>query len=194
MTEEEIIHGCIKQDRECQRLLYEKYFGKMLNISIRYAKNLNEAKEILHNAFKNIFSQLKHTVDLNAKRKDAVPAVSIEDWIKKSVIEAAIAHMHNNKKEYFVSSTINAREAERSSSLEITDEQLIAAADTNSVVQALQLLSPSYRAVYNMHEIDGYSHTEISKLLDISESTSQDNLSKGKFNIRKNLGRMISSK
>lgn len=193
MTEEEIIQGCLKHDRNCQRLLYEQYFGKMLNVSIRYAKSLNEAKEILHSAFKNIFGQLKHFVDSNAKIKDDTSLVSIEDWIKKSVIEAAIAHMHNNKKEYFVSSTINAREAEKSSSTEITDEQIIAMADTNTIVQALQQLSPSYRAVYNMHEVDGYSHAEISKLLDIGESTSLDNLSKGKFNIRKNLAKLISN-
>jgi RNA polymerase sigma-70 factor (ECF subfamily) len=192
MTEEEIIHGCLRHDRNCQRMLYEQYFGKMINVGIRYAKSLNEAKEILHLAFKNIFSQLKHFVDLNAKRKNDAPAVSMEDWIKRSVIEAAVAHMHNNKREYFVSSTINARDVEKSSSAEITDEQIIAAADINAVVQALQQLSPSYRAVYNMHEVDGYSHSEISKLLDISESTSHDNLSKGKFNIRKNLARMIS--
>jgi RNA polymerase sigma-70 factor (ECF subfamily) len=173
-------------------MLYEQYFGKMINVSIRYAKNLNEAKEILHSAFKNIFSQLKHFVDSNAKRKNDSPAVSVEEWIKRSVIEAAVAHMHSNKREYFVSSTINAREAERSASAEITDEQIIAAADTNAVVQALQQLSPSYRAVYNMYEVDGYSHAEISKLLDISESTSHDNLSKGKFNIRKNLAKLIS--
>jgi|ERR1035437_1607143 RNA polymerase sigma-70 factor (ECF subfamily) len=192
MTEEEIIQGCLGHDRNCQRLLYEQYFGKMINIVIRYAKSLNEAKEILHLAFKNIFGQLKHFVDSNSKRKNDVPAISIEEWIKKLVIEAAVAHMHSNKREYFVSSTINAREAEKSTSTEITDEQIIAATDTNAVVQALQQLSPSYRAVYNMHEVDGYSHAEISKLLDISESTSRDNLSKGKFNFRKNLTRMLS--
>jgi len=192
MTEEEIIQGCLRQDRNCQRLLYEQHFGKMINVGIRYAKSLNEAKEILHSAFKNIFGQLKHFVDSNAKSKGDAPSGSIEDWIKRSVIEAAVAHMHHNKREYFVSSTINAREAEKSSSADITDEQIIAAADTNAVVQALQQLSPSYRAVFNMHEVDGYSHADISKLLDISESTSHDNLSKGKFNMRKNLARMLS--
>jgi RNA polymerase sigma-70 factor (ECF subfamily) len=192
MTEEEIILGCLRQDRTCQRLLYEQYFGKMINVVIRYAKNLNEAKEILHNAFKNIFSQLKHFTDSNAKIKNDAPSVSMEDWIKRSVIEAAVVHMHNNKRGHFVSSTVNARDAEKSSSAEITDEQIIASADANTVVQALQQLSTSYRTVYNMHEVDGYSHAEISKLLDISEFTSRDNLLKAKFNMRKTLARMLS--
>ena len=191
MTEEEIIHGCLKHDRNCQRLLYEQYFSKMINVCIRYAKNLNDAKEILHNAFKNIFSQLKHFTDSNAKIKNDAPVVSMEDWIKRSVIEAAVAHMHTNKRGHFVSSTVNARDAEKSSSAETTDAQIMAAADANTIVQALQQLSPSYRTVYNMHEVEGYSHAEISKLLDISEFTSRDNLSKAKFNMRKNLTRMM---
>src|ERR1039457_5228524 len=106
MTEEEIIHGCLRHDRNCQRMLYEQYFGKMINVGIRYTKNLNEAKEILHNAFKNIFSQLKHFADSNAKRKIDEPAVSVEDWIKKLGIESAFVHMHNNKAEYFLRSTV----------------------------------------------------------------------------------------
>ncbi|MBI4946363.1 MAG: sigma-70 family RNA polymerase sigma factor [Bacteroidetes bacterium] len=192
MTAEEIIQGCLVHDRNCQRMLYEQYFGKMLNVSIRYAKNLNEAKEILHHAFKSIFSKLKQFMDLNAKRKNDVPAISLEEWIKKLMIEAAIEHMHNNKRGHLVSSTVNARETEKTSSAEITDDQIIAAADTDAILQAVQQLSASYRLVYNMHEVDGYPHAEISKLLDISESTSRDNFSKAKFNIRTNLARRFS--
>jgi len=191
MTEEELIHGCLRHERVAQRALYDQYFGKMMNVSIRYAKNNQEAKEILHMAFKNVFAHTRSFAEANAKRKIDSPVVSLEEWIKKLVIEAAVQHMHNNKKEYFVSSTVNLRDAEKSSSAEIPDEHIISSVNKNAVVKALQQLSPSYRAVFNMHEVDGYSHPEISKLLDISESTSRDNLSKAKFNIKKNLVRMI---
>ncbi|MFI5163961.1 MAG: RNA polymerase sigma factor [Bacteroidia bacterium] len=192
MEEAEIINGCLKHDRNYQRLLYERYFNRMMNLSIRYAKSVQEAKEILHGAFKNVFTQLKHFADANENRKDDVPSLSIEDWIKRSVIETAIQHMHNNKREYFVSSTVSMRDAEKSPAAEISDEQIISAVDKHGVMKALHLLTPSYRTVYNMHEVDGYSHAEISKLLDISEFTSRDNLSKAKFNFRKNLTKMIS--
>ena len=164
-----------------------------MSVSLRYAKNIREAKEILHTAFKNIFSQFRNFIELNEKRKIDSPLVSLEEWIKRSVIEAAIQQMHNNKREYFVSSTVSVRDAERSSgsSAEISDEQVISSVNKDWVVKALQQLSPSYRAVFNLHEVDGYTHEDICKLLDISESTSRDNLSKAKFNIRKNLTRMI---
>jgi RNA polymerase sigma-70 factor (ECF subfamily) len=125
------------------------------------------------------------------KRKKGIPSLSLEEWMTKQMIGAALRLMHQNKKEYFVSSTVDARNSEKQSSDEISEEQIMKSADRNMILRALHQLAPSYRAVYNMHEVDGYSHREISKLLDISEFTSRDNLEKAKFNIRKNLSRMI---
>lgn len=191
MTDEELIRGCIKYDRNAQRALYEKYFGKMMGVCIRFSKNNQDAKDIFQKAFRTVFSSPKSFLDENAKRKKDEPPLLLEDWIKSIIIRSAVEHLHKNKKEYFVSSTVNVRDAEKTSSEEISDEHIIAKANIQFILKGLQQLTPSYRAIYNLHEIDGYSHKEISLLLDISEYTSKDSLSKAKFNMRRNLARMI---
>ena len=191
MSEEEIIKGCAKHESASQRALYEIYFPRMMQACTRYAKNQQEAKEILLDGFKNIFNFFSSYMNENAKRKKDDTPVSLEEWIKKQILASAIRHMHANKREYFVSSTVNSRDSERPSSLDTSDEHIMKAADKKIIIKALQQLSPSYRAVYNLHEVDGYSHQEISKLLDISEYTSKDSLSKAKFNLRKNLARIV---
>lgn len=191
MQEEELIHGCVKHERTAQHALYERFYSKMMGVCIRYTKNQEEAKEIFHNGFKNVFSSMKELLMLNAKRKQNTPPVSLEEWLKRTMICAAVEHLHHNRKEYFVSSTVNVRDAEKTSSEEISDDKLMGRADRQSVLKALQQLSPLYRAVFNLHEVDGYSFEEISQLLDISEPTSKDNLSKAKFNLRRNLARML---
>ena len=191
MSEEEIIRGCARHESASQRALYEIYFPKMMQVCIRYAKNQQDTKEILLDGFKNIFNNFSHFADASAKKKNDASPDSPEEWIKKQIVESAIRHMHANKREYFVSSTVSARDSEKISSSEITDEQIIKSADKKIILKALQQLSPSYRAIYNLHEVDGYSHQEISKLLDISEYTSKDSLSKAKFNLRKNLVRIV---
>ena len=191
MTEEELIRGCPRFEHTSQRALYEIYFSKMMQLCIRYSKNQQEAKAILLDGFKNIFNDFKHYSDLDAKRKKDNAPISLEGWIKKQMIESAIQHMHDNKKEYFVSSTVSVRDLDKQSSDEITDEQIIRLADRELILKALQQLTPSHRAVYNLHEVDDYSHAEISRLLDISEYTSKDALSKAKFNLRKSLSRML---
>jgi RNA polymerase sigma-70 factor (ECF subfamily) len=40
---------------------------------------------------------------------------------------------------------------------------------------------------FNLYVIEEYTHKEIAELLDISEGTSKSNLSKAKFNLKKNL-------
>lgn len=191
MNEEELIRGCLKHERASQRALYEIYFNKMMHLCIRYAKNQQEAKVILLDGFKNIFNDFRTFSDANTKRKKDSAPVSLDEWIKKEIVASAIRHLHNNKKEYFVSSTVSVRDSERQSSAELSDEKIISSADKQIILKALQQLTPSHRAIYNLHEVDKYSHLEISKLLDISEYASKDSLSKAKFNFRKNLTQMV---
>lgn len=187
MTEEELIRGCLKHEPAAQRELYLQYFSKVMHVCIRYSKSPQGAKAILLNAFKNILNGFRNHVELNAKRKKDLPPITLEEWINKETIASAVQHMHADKKEHFVSSTVSMRDSGKKSDQELSDEQIINSSDKLMIIKALQQLTPSYRVIYNLHEVDGYSHPEISLLLDISEYTSQDSLSKAKFNLRKNI-------
>lgn len=187
MMEEEIIRGCLKYERASQRALFELFSPNMMNLCQRYAKNQQDAKEILLSGFKNIFAGFKNYYESNEKRKKESAEMPLNEWIKKEIVMAAARHMHQNKKEHFVSSTVSMRDAEKSVSDDISDEKIMQSVNKQAIIRALQQLTPSYRVIYNMHEVDGYSHAEISKLLDISEYLSKDSLSKAKFNLRKNI-------
>jgi RNA polymerase sigma-70 factor (ECF subfamily) len=191
MNEEEIIRGCLRMERAAQRALFDKYAPEMMQLCIRYSKNYQEAKEIFLDGFKNILNNFRNFTEENSKRKKGTLRLSLGKWIKKEMIATIIRHVQANKKEYFVSSTVNVHDAETPKLYEISDEQIIQLANREDVIKSLQQLSPSYRVIYNLHEVDGYSHVEISKLLDISEYASKDTLEKAKFNIRKNLSHLI---
>jgi RNA polymerase sigma-70 factor (ECF subfamily) len=53
------------------------------------------------------------------------------------------------------------------------------------IIEVIRLLSPAYRAVFNLFVIDGLSHEEISQTLGISVGASKSNLSKARDNLRK---------
>ena len=67
------------------------------------------------------------------------------------------------------------------------DDDLALHIDKEEILRAVQELTPAYRTVFNLYVIEEYTHKEIAELLDISEGTSKSNLSKAKFNLRKNL-------
>jgi RNA polymerase sigma-70 factor (ECF subfamily) len=52
------------------------------------------------------------------------------------------------------------------------------------ILEAVQQLTPAYRAVFNLFVIEGYSHKEISQLLDVNESTSRSNLVKARLKLQ----------
>jgi len=180
MNESDIKKGCLKNNRESQKALYNLYYTKMLSICLRYSKDSVEAKEILLEGFFKVFATIKN-------HKDTEP---LEEWIKKTIIETAVEHLKKNNHNLIVS-TFNATKATKSTTDEISDDEIISSINKENVLKALQELTPAYRKVFNLSVIEGYSHKKISDMLDTSEDTSESNLAKAKFNLRKNLQQSI---
>ncbi len=180
MNEIDIIKGCLKNNRESQKALYDSFYNKMLGVCLRFSKDADEAKEILHEGFSKIFANIN-----NFKEDD-----SFEEWIKEMMIIASIGYLDKNKQNIIVS-TFDANKIAVNSLPEISDDELISTIDKDGILKAVQGLTPAYRKVFNLFVVDGYSHREIAGMLDISEETSESNLSKAKFNLRKNLQQII---
>ncbi|MEM1215805.1 MAG: hypothetical protein AAGJ82_08985, partial [Bacteroidota bacterium] len=51
MTEKELIKGCIKEDQQCQKALFQRYAGKMMSVCLRYARHRLEAEDMLQESF-----------------------------------------------------------------------------------------------------------------------------------------------
>ncbi len=177
MNENEIIKGCLKNSRESQKALYELFYGKMLGVCLRYSNSNIDAKEILNEGFLKVFENLK-----NLKEGD-----SIEDWIRKIMINTSIEHIRKNKQNLLIVSTVHVNKNNVRTADQISDEALFSKIEKEEILKAVQELTPGYRTVYNLFVIDGYPLKEIAEILDISEETSKLNLSKAKFALRKNL-------
>lgn len=181
MNENEIIKGCLKNDRASQKALYEQYYSKMLGVCLRYAKEKEDAKDVLHEAFLKVFNNLKN---FNGSG-------SFEGWIRRIMVNTSIDHLRKNKQNYLIVSTVYANEKAFAATEEIEDDDLLLNIDKEDILKAVQDLTPAYRTVFNLYVIEEFTHKEIAEMLDISEGTSKSNLSKAKFNLRKNLTHLI---
>ncbi|MGQ0828621.1 MAG: RNA polymerase sigma factor [Bacteroidota bacterium] len=182
MTETEIIKGCLKNDRASQKALYERFYSKMLGVCLRYSKNSDEAKDILHEGFLKVFNGLKK---FNATG-------SFEGWVRRIIVNTAIDQLRKNKQNYLIVSTVYANEKASGMAVEeINEDELLSHINQEEILKAVQKLTPAYRTVFNLYVVEEYTHREIAELLDISEGTSKSNLSKAKFNLKKNLMHLI---
>lgn len=181
MNETEVIKGCLKNDRACQKELYDFYYSKMLGVCSRYAKDSDEAQDVLHEAFLKVFVNLKNFNGTG----------SFEGWIRRIMVNTSIDYLRKSKSNYMIVSTVFAEDKTEDVVDEMEDEELAMHIDKEEILKAVKALTPAYRSVFNLYVIENYSHKEIAEMLEISEGTSKSNLSKAKFNLRKNLIHLI---
>lgn len=167
-TLDEIIEGCIAQKRVAQKLLYERYYGKMMAVCQRYANDKQDASLILNNGFLKIFTHLE------AFKKSNNP--NFNGWAHRIMVNSAIdfyrSSIKNSTKEISAHLTISNNEDSFS---QLAAEEIIA---------LIQQLSPAYRALFNLYVMEGYNHSEIAQMLGIAEGTSKSNLSKARVQLQ----------
>jgi RNA polymerase sigma-70 factor (ECF subfamily) len=154
----------------------------MLGVCLRYAKDKEQAKDILHEGFLKVFSNLKNFNGTG----------SFEGWIRRIMVNTSIDHLRKNKQNYLIVSTVYANE-KASNMVEEAEDDMFLNIDKEEILKAVQELTPAYRTVFNLYVIEEFTHKEIAEMLDISEGTSKSNLSKAKFNLKKNLMHLIKS-
>lgn len=169
-SDKELISGCVKQERLAQKYLYQKYYGKMLGIAMRFAKGRDEANDILNRGFLKVFNKIEKYE----------PTGSFSGWIAKIIWRTALDYIRSQAK-YKKETDIETVYDLGVSSTALDD--LIA----EDLFKVIQTLPPASRAVFSLYVVDGYKHQEIAKLLNISEGTSKWHLSDAKKKLRKRL-------
>ncbi len=162
-TEEEILAGCLAENRHFQEILYRKYADKMYNVSLTYAEDDDEACDILQEGFIKVFRKI------NTFKGDC----PIEAWIRRIIINTAIEFFRKRKREFEVLESY-----EYSQTGKIDD--LLSRINAKEIIKMVNQLPAKARMVLKLYAIEGYSHKEISELLNISEGTSKSQLNRSR--------------
>lgn len=165
-TEEEIVEGCIRDDRKLQKALYEKYCNAMFSSAYRIMNNYELANDALQEAFIQVFRDIK-----KFRGESTLGA-----WIKTIVIRTALRKL--KKENLFVSLEETEYELPFKISIPLSGEYL---------EKAILSLPDGFRTVFLLVEVEGYAHREVAEILNISEGTSKSQL----FHAKKRLQRII---
>jgi len=169
---QELIDGCIRNDRNAQEKIYKLFYPKMMSLVRRYIDREMQAEEVLNNGFLRAFQKVEQYTFKG----------SFEGWLRKIVFHAVSDYVKQNvqyndkvvliEKDQFVQKD----HADR-----LYYDQLL---------QLVEALPASTRAVFNMYVMEGYSHKEIGKILSISEGTSKWHLSEGRRVLKERIERL----
>lgn len=164
MTEEAMLKGCLRNDPSAQQELYSRYSPKMLSVCYRYAKNREDAEDMLQEGFIKIFTQISQFQNRGA----------LEGWIRRIIVHTCINNLKKNKK--FTESV----DLIHASGIHIREEMIPSIVQAKQVVECIRTLPIGYRTVLNLYAVEGYSHKEIAAMLDIEESTSRSQYTRAK--------------
>lgn len=169
------IRGCTLNQRESQKKIYNSFYGYAMSVCDCYADNEEDAVEILNDGFLKIFKEIHRYKPAYANEIN-----SFKGWLRKIMVYTAIDHFRKNQKHRVV--------GELDVSLVYTPVQEADGVDKLSydeIIRFIQNLSPAYRTVLSLFIVEGFSHEEIAKQLDISVGTSKSNLAKARKQLQK---------
>lgn len=169
---QEIIKGCKKQDPRFQKALVVQYSGLLMAVSRRYAKDTESAKDVLQEALIKIIKALPAYQEQG----------NFEAWIKRIVINTALRFFDKGsfRNELYMIEDV----PEKSIAPDVYSNL---AAD--ELILVINELPATYRTIFNLHAIEGFSHREISEMIGIEESTSRSQLTRARSMLRKRLSK-----
>ncbi len=144
-------------------MLYRLFAPKMFAVCLRYSKNKSEAEDNLQEGFIRVFSNIKKF------RHEG----SFEGWMKRIMTNVSLEKYREGLAMY---------SAEDLSYYEnqYVSEDILAGIAAQDLLVLIQELSPRYRMVFNLYVMEGLSHEEIGKKLNISAGTSKSNLARAR--------------
>jgi RNA polymerase sigma-70 factor, ECF subfamily len=192
ITDEELhqsVKGCIKGDRTCQQVIFKAFYGKMLTVCMRYTRNKDEAQDMVQDGFIKVFDKVKD-FGFNG---------SFEGWMRRIMVNNAIDSIRKSKISFELIDNYNYSGssdgddadggydgfAEENEGEEGFMEAIFDQVSPEMILEAMESLTPAYRAVFNLYAIENYSHQQIADALGISLGTSKSNYAKAKMNLKK---------
>jgi RNA polymerase sigma factor (sigma-70 family) len=178
MDEQEIIAGCKRKDPLSQRMLYVAYAPKMMSVCYRYVSDKDIAKDILQEGFVKVFTKIGTYSGEG----------SFAGWVKRIFVTTSLEYLRQNDS---MKLAVPLDEYEN-----IEDEistSVFSRLSAEDLMGYIAKLPTGCRTVFNLYAIEGYSHSEIAKMLKIKENSSQSQLLRARRilqgNIKTNIGK-----
>jgi RNA polymerase sigma factor (sigma-70 family) len=168
-----LISACIKGKKKAQHDLYRLCFPYLMSISVRYHNNEQDAINVLNEAFFKILTKLGQ---FNIEN-------SFKAWCRTILINTIISE-HRKNKAYINSMAPTDFEMETGSLEGWEYDEINEQIDADFLQSKIDELKEREKTIFNLFALEGYSHKEISKLMDLPEGTSKWHLSKARKKLK----------
>jgi len=163
-SETQLIQGLKRTDSRAQKVVYERYSGKMMVVCVRYIANRSDAEEVMIDGFMRAFERIGQF------REEG----SFEGWLRRIMVTESLMFLRRTK---IWRQEIALDEVTTEPDYEWAEDTL----HVDDLLRLVGQLPEGYRTVFNLYAIEGYTHQEIARELGISEGTSKSQLSRARL-------------
>jgi len=157
-----------KGNQRAQHELYELFAPKMLSVCRQYVKRPEVAEEVMLGGFLKVFTHL------GSYKNEG----SFEGWIRRIMVNESISQLRREKKLLF---NEDAEVENTKNHVAYIETEL----EVNEIQKLIDALPEGYKTVFVLYAVEGYKHSEIAELLQVSESTSKTQLFKARKMLQK---------
>ena len=165
-----LIAACRREDRAAQRRLYDTYSSLVWGIVRRYTEAADKAEDIHSEAFCRIFSRLSQYRFEGA----------FEGWIRRITVHAVADYFRKHRPAVALSEHVEDRMVCHSASA-------LSGLSYKELLDLIQSLPATQRAVFNLAVFEQYSHREIGAMLGITENNSRWHLNDARRRLKEKL-------
>ncbi|WP_126970787.1 RNA polymerase sigma factor [Gynurincola endophyticus] len=157
MNYTELVKDCVRGKAKAQKQLYDMFAENMLGVCYRYTRSLTDAEDVLQDGFVKVFQNL-HQYKFEGE---------LGGWIRRIMVNTALNYLKRESRYHH-------DEIGEDSSYQIAakdNPELHLSA--KEIAQLIRKLPTGYRTIFNLHAVEGFTHVEIAKMLEINEGTSR---------------------
>ena len=164
MFQIDLVEKCKANDRKAQLKLYKQYCDAMFYVAVGFLKNSDDAEDVVQESFIKAFQKIEQYRG----------EVTFGAWLKKIVINRSLDFLKAKKEEY-VELNEGYMKVVEDEDWSVPDEVTV-----SRVMTKMEELPEKYKHVVRLFLVEGYDHSEISKILNLTESACRTRLLRGK--------------
>ncbi len=179
-TEAQTIARAQRGDEEAFASLFEAQKRRVYSLCLRMTGNTAEAEDLAQEAFLQLFRKI------STFRGDS----AFSTWLHRLVVNVVLMHLRKKGlQQISLDDVDNSQEEPVKRDYGDDDRRLVGSVDRISLNRAIADLPPGYRAVFVLHDVEGYEHNEIAQIMGCSIGNSKSQLHKARLRLRETLRR-----
>ena len=174
-TETQLIARAQRGDEAAFSALFETHKRRVYSLCLRMTGNTAEAEDLTQESFLQLFRKISTFRGESA----------FSTWLHRLVVNVVLMHLRKKGlQQVSLDETDNSQEEPVKRDYGDDDRRLLGSVDRISLLRAIAELPPGYRAVFVLHDVEGYEHNEIAKIMDCSIGNSKSQLHKARMKLR----------